>query len=94
MLVGYFPFRAKNRSELKECIKQGNVIFDEEHWSAKTDEAKDLITKLLVVDPKKRLGYEEILEHPWLKKVDTDIKSEGRQLERTKSKVIMEVVLL
>lgn len=28
--------------------------------------AKDLIRKLLVVDPKKRLRPEEILKHPWI----------------------------
>ncbi|KAL7840018.1 hypothetical protein SRHO_G00266760 [Serrasalmus rhombeus] len=30
-------------------------------------EAKDLVKKLLVVDPAKRLGISEALEHPWLK---------------------------
>eukprot|EP00494_Astrolonche_serrata_P033514 UN33783 len=68
MLVGYFPFSAKRRSEKRELIKQGNVVFDGEAWSDITKEAQDLIKKLLVVNPKKRFGYKEILEHPWIKK--------------------------
>jgi serine/threonine protein kinase len=28
--------------------------------------AKDFITKLLVVDPKKRMTAKQALEHPWL----------------------------
>ena len=31
-------------------------------------EAKDLITKLLQVDPEKRLSIEEALNHEWIKK--------------------------
>lgn len=30
--------------------------------------AKDFISKLLVLDPKKRLTTEQCLNHPWLKK--------------------------
>jgi serine/threonine protein kinase len=31
-------------------------------------QAKDFISKLLVLDPKKRLTTEQCLNHPWLKK--------------------------
>jgi len=31
-----------------------------------SDLAKDLITKILVKDPKKRLNAEQILSHPWM----------------------------
>ena len=41
-----------------------------------SDEAKDLITRLLNKSRKKRLGQkgdaEEVLAHPWFKDVDTD----------------------
>ena len=29
--------------------------------------AKDLVAKLLVVDPKKRLSAEQVLAHPWMR---------------------------
>jgi len=38
-----------------------------------SDEAKDIIDKLTVNDPEKRLGFsgpEEILNHPWFDGVD------------------------
>ena len=34
-------------------------------WHKVTDDAKDLIAKLLVVEPQKRLGADQILQHKW-----------------------------
>eukprot|EP01042_Synura_sphagnicola_P000817 gene817-907_t len=42
-------------------------------------EAKDLITKLLVVDPSRRLTAEEALNHAWIKVDAKDL--EGRNLD-------------
>lgn len=30
-----------------------------------SDQAKDIISRMLVVDPKKRMKMHEIIEHPW-----------------------------
>ena len=35
-----------------------------------SDEAKDIIKKILEVDPKKRLNFEEIKQHPWFNIID------------------------
>lgn len=35
-------------------------------WKDISDEAKDLISKLLTIDPKKRYSAKEALEHKWL----------------------------
>ena len=40
----------------KGQLKKGNYSFDPEYWSDKSDEVKDLITKLLEKDPKKRIS--------------------------------------
>lgn len=37
--------------------------------------AKDLIKKLLVLDPKKRLNADQILEHPWIIDKTTKVKN-------------------
>ena len=46
--------------------QQGKFNFDDEEWDAISKEAKDLITKLLQVNPKDRLSAEETLAHPWM----------------------------
>lgn len=33
-------------------------------------EAIDLINQLLIIDPKERITFEEIYEHPWVKKFE------------------------
>lgn len=36
-----------------------------EPWTDISEEAKDLISKILVVDPEKRLTVDECLDHHW-----------------------------
>ena len=48
-------------------IKQGKYSFEGEEWLNVSTEAKDLIRKLLVIDPKKRLVPSKALKHEWLK---------------------------
>lgn len=47
-------------------IQEGKFSFDPKDWSRIDPLAKDLITKLLVKEPKQRISAEMILEHPWI----------------------------
>ncbi len=47
-------------------IKKADYDFPSPQWDNISDMAKDLISRLLVVDPKKRLTAEEMLKHPWI----------------------------
>ena len=49
----------------KENGKIFRYYFSDECWSFVSDDAKDLINKLLVVDPSKRYTCEQALKHPW-----------------------------
>jgi len=66
MLCGYHPFISDNMSELFSIIKRGRYAFPSEEWSDISDSAKDLIGKLLEMNPKKRLTATEALRHPWV----------------------------
>ena len=52
MICGDFPFKLKNR-KIEGSIYDEKIEFPE----TMSEEAKDIISKLLVVDPEKRLGY-------------------------------------
>jgi calcium-dependent protein kinase len=41
------------------------VDFDEEDWENVSDNAKDLVLKLLIKDPKQRMTCTEALQHPF-----------------------------
>lgn len=51
---------------LFEQIEGGMYKFPEEDWANVTDQAKQLVTALLTVDPKKRMTVSKALEHPWI----------------------------
>ncbi|KAF6197945.1 hypothetical protein GE061_007688 [Apolygus lucorum] len=57
------------RVSLFQEICDGKVVFDELEWCAVSDLAKDLIYRLLRVDPEERLMAEEVLCHPWVVKM-------------------------
>lgn len=68
MLCGTVPFKAPNMKELHALIKIGEFGFPVEI----SEESKDLIKKMLLLDPAERLSIPEILSHPWVKDEDSD----------------------
>ena len=66
MISGQRPFNAKENDEIEKLILKGE--YKELKYISK--DAKDLINKMIVVNPKERITIEEILNHPWLKDVD------------------------
>ena len=67
--TGSTPFKAKTEQEILENIKNVKYSFDDTENKI-PDEAKDLISKILVKDPRERIGYNsknysEIKNHPF-----------------------------
>ena len=65
MLCGKVPFNGKNEKELFENINKGKYDLESYPWGIISENAKDLIKKLLILDTKKRLSAEEALKHSW-----------------------------
>ncbi|KAG7210369.1 hypothetical protein KM043_011904 [Ampulex compressa] len=63
-LVGNPPFLAKTYEETYRKITKVQYQFPD----YVTEDARNLISKLLVLDPDQRLPLEEILKHPWIVK--------------------------
>lgn len=62
LLVGKPPFETESNSETYTRITKVDVRYP----SFMSEGAKDLISKLLRHDPKKRLPLEEVMVHPWI----------------------------
>ncbi|KAB2047857.1 hypothetical protein ES319_A13G075000v1 [Gossypium barbadense] len=43
-----------------------HAILERDPWPKVSDNAKDLVKKMLNPDPKQHLTIQEVLEHPWL----------------------------
>jgi len=47
---------------------KGKYSFDHKEFDRVSNEAKDLINKMIVTDSKGRLTAKKVLEHPWFSK--------------------------
>ena len=66
LLCGYPPFNGESDNEILNKIKTGKFVFPEEEWDNISEEAKDLITKMLEFNPSTRFSASECLSHKWL----------------------------
>ncbi|KAJ0771339.1 putative protein kinase CAMK-CDPK family [Helianthus annuus] len=66
LLSGVPPFWAETEEGIFEQILHGDLDFSSDPWPSISDGAKDLVRKMLVRDPKKRLTAHEVLCHPWV----------------------------
>ena len=74
---GKTPFKGKNEEETLDNIKNIKYNFEEDDKNNISEEAKDLISKILIKDPCKRIGYNsydynEIKNHPFFKGINFD----------------------
>ena len=68
LLCGAPPFYGKNEKEIFKKILDGNFTFRHKIWNKVSNEAKNLVLKLLQVNPVKRLSAKEALEDVWFQK--------------------------
>lgn len=64
MLSGTVPFRGKDQEEVFERIKIG-IYDDIKHISS---DCRDLLSKMICLDVKKRITANQIVKHPWIVK--------------------------
>ena len=74
LLGGYPPFYDDDQNRLYAKIKSGNYEFHEDYWGSVSKEGKDLIMKLLTVNPGERITAEQALGHPWIIADDENLK--------------------
>lgn len=66
LLCGFPPFYDENAAGLYSQIKRGEYDFPDPYWTDISASAKDLVSKLLEVNPEKRLSCDQLMQHPWI----------------------------
>ena len=66
MITGFFPFRGINETDLHRNILSGAFP----KLKDVSPELKDLLNKILEVNPNKRISVDDILNHPWLNDIN------------------------
>uniref|UniRef100_A0A6N2MTS4 non-specific serine/threonine protein kinase n=1 Tax=Salix viminalis TaxID=40686 RepID=A0A6N2MTS4_SALVM len=67
LLCGVPPFWAEKEHDIFKEVLHGHLNFSSKPWPKVSASAKDLIRRMLVRDPKKRLTAHEVLCHPWVR---------------------------
>ena len=78
MLCGEAPFKGDTDEEIYSSIRRGIINFNQEEWDYISNDAKDLIKKLLTIDFNQRISAKEALNHSWIVKM----KNERQKLDK------------
>jgi serine/threonine protein kinase len=68
LLSSHRPFYNKKRKFMIDRIMRCDYTFEKDYWIPVSEEAKDFIRQLLVLDPKVRYNAAQALKHEWLSK--------------------------
>lgn len=66
LLCGYPPFYGEDDQEILRAVIRGQFEFEGDEWLEVSEEAKDLISRL-ICKPESRLNAEEALKHKWIR---------------------------
>ncbi|XP_036799508.1 ribosomal protein S6 kinase alpha-6 isoform X4 [Oncorhynchus mykiss] len=74
MLAGYTPFANGPKDTPEEILLRmgsGKFSLSGGNWDMVSDSSKDLLSKMLHVDPHQRYSAEQVLKHAWITQRDT-----------------------
>mmetsp|Transcript_3851 Transcript_3851/g.5223 ORF Transcript_3851/g.5223 Transcript_3851/m.5223 type:complete len:265 (-) Transcript_3851:359-1153(-) len=77
LLAGYPPFLENDQKELYKKIKNGDFEFHATYWYDIDESPKNLIRRMLTVDPKHRITVDGALSHPFF---GDDTSQDGQML--------------
>ncbi|ORZ22909.1 kinase-like domain-containing protein [Lobosporangium transversale] len=80
LLTGHLPFDDENIRQLLSKVKSGKFYMPTDISS----EARDLISRMLTVNPKRRITMQGVMTHPWFRMVNPDHNTLGEPAEDPK----------
>ena len=66
LLSGSPPFTGKSENEIMHSVLSSDLTFENKAWRKISNEAKDLLLKILVKNPQERISAKQILRDPWI----------------------------
>lgn len=68
LLCGYPPFSGASNDQTHKSILRGQYCFPAQDWKDVSRDAMNFISRMLQVDPRKRMTVDQALNHPWIMK--------------------------
>ncbi|XP_030065686.1 phosphorylase b kinase gamma catalytic chain, liver/testis isoform [Microcaecilia unicolor] len=72
LLAGSPPFWHRKQMLMLRMIMEGRYQFGSPEWDDRSDTVKDLISRLLMVNPAERLTAEQALQHPFFQRYERE----------------------
>ena len=76
LLCAYQPFEGDDMRDIFFKIAKGRYDFKGSEWEHVSASAKDLLRKMLTLDPEQRIAITEVMRHPWFTAVSQPRSSE------------------
>ena len=76
LLCGYAPFFGETDEEIFKEVEKGVYDFPKEEWDQVSQEAKNLVQKMIEIDPAKRISALDSMQDVWIKTHETKTKSD------------------
>lgn len=67
MYIGYLPFDSEFPEDIIKNIIDCKYELQDDFWIQISEDARDLVSKLLMKNPDDRISLKDALEHPWIK---------------------------
>jgi calcium-dependent protein kinase len=88
LLTGYPPFNGNSNKEIFQNIKHQKLEYDTEEWKDISQDAIDLVKKMLDRKPEKRLSAEACLNHRWFKVLENQEKTSQKNIRNISLRAI------
>lgn len=85
LLCGYPPFGGDTDEEIFQCVIKGEYEFDPADWGAVSDEAKELIKRMLIMNKDLRPSALEVLADPWFNSTKGDSETDSKMAKNVLS---------
>jgi len=83
LLGGYQPFQGKDHRQIFSKIRAADFVFHEKYWEPISVEAKQLITRMLAIDPEVRITADDALNSSWMAISDSNDSISSTHLDST-----------
>jgi calcium-dependent protein kinase len=88
ILCGRVPFEGSSEEEIQQAILEKPFRYRGRAWTTISEEAKDLVKRMLVKKPKHRYSAADALAHPWIaENVSTATDSSEQVIKQTVSRL-------
>lgn len=79
LLGGTPPFNGKTDSEIIAKVRVGSYEYTGSNWQLVSAQAKDLIDKMLVLNPDNRISATAAVNHPWIREYNSLVRKDSTE---------------